>query len=581
MMMMMNRSTPYSSSSVTTATMLLSLLAVLMTTFPSTMFVLAKPLRYRSSNNINNNYEGGGNAVGRVRTGRLRNPSSLWNSFGMTGDDGDNSNDNDNDNYFVTTQATLRERGEDESAEFFMALNSITTASSMPSLSPTASMVPSFLPSLSSLPSQDPSVSSFPSEEPSLSSIPSGEPSLSSIPSEEPSLSSIPSNIPTITGDPIEIDEADISSDPPSTSASLVPSNSPSFEPSHSPTNLPPTESPTFFSTTFFPTAFFPTLFPSASLSSNPSASPSTSANPSLSPTLKGCSKLTSEERELLILAVLDKEGNSALIRDRTTPQGKATNWIINEDEFQLCPYDKKLIQRWVLAVFYYSTAGQNWNITVTSTSTPFLSNVDECLWFGIKCTTVVDEECVQQIRFEKNNLSGTIPTELGLLTELAVIEMEQGTTSGTIPSELGQLDNMVFIDMDFNMLTGTLPMELYQLTKLNTLDLNNNKLTGAIDAAIGEMVDLNFVQLQYNMFTGTIPTEFGLLKKLETFNVHVNQFEKKTSMPTEVCELRNILTKKGDIQLESLIASCGGCRGPKIRCRTPECCTQCICANN
>ena len=571
--------------------MLLSLLAVLMTNSPSTIFVLAKPLRYDSSNNYN--YEGNGNAIGRVRNGRLRNPSLLWNSFGVT--DEDNSNDNDNDNYFVTNEAILRER-EDETAEFFMALNSVPTAGSMPSLSPTSSMVPSFHPSLSSLPSQDPSVSSFPSNSPSLSSIPSDKPSVSSFPSEEPSLSSIPSEEPSLSSIPSSIPtdsptETDVPSNPPSTS--LEPSNSPSFEPSSSPITLSPT-------TTFSPTTFFPSFFstespspspfaspsssPSTSPFSSPSASPSTSrpsasANPSMSPT---CQFFTPAEREESILAALDSvvavDGQN-LNRDITTPQGKATDWILNEDRFQLCPGDEKIIQRWVMAIFYHSTAGQDWNVTgAPITSTPFLGSDNECNWLGLNCTRLITDEnegCVKSIRFEKRELAGTIPTELGLLPELAVIEMEQGNTSGTIPTELGQLEKLVFIDMDFNLLTGSLPTELYQLTKLRTLDVNNNQLTGTISTDIGGMVDLDFVQLQSNLFEGTIPTEFGLLTKLKTFNVQINKFTGK--MPDVVCDMS---------QLVSLRASCKRgrvCRKESdvvVKCGTKQnkrCCT-CIC---
>jgi hypothetical protein len=282
-----------------------------------------------------------------------------------------------------------------------------------------------------------------------------------------------------------------------------------------------------------------------------------------------------------LILAALDLVVDGPnLNRNTTTPQGKATDWIINQDEFQLCPGDEKIIQRWVMAIFYYSTAGQDWNITGTpSTSTPFLGNDNECNWFGISCTRPLfdeNEECVKAIRFEKRELAGTIPTELGLLPELAVIEMEQGKTSGTIPTELGRLENMVFIDMDFNLLTGSLPTDLYQLTKLKTLDVNNNQLTGTINTAIGRMVNLDFVQLQNNSFEGTIPTEFGLLTKLETFNVHNNEFT--GSMPNEVCVMS---------QLNSLIASCkrpgSGCKKKidvLVECgdKKNTCCTACIC---
>jgi hypothetical protein len=49
------------------------------------------------------------------------------------------------------------------------------------------------------------------------------------------------------------------------------------------------------------------------------------------------------------------------------------------------------------------------------------------------------------------------IPTEMALLTDLAIWGMEQGTLSSTIPSEIGTMTNLVFIDFDFNQLTGSL----------------------------------------------------------------------------------------------------------------------------
>jgi len=67
---------------------------------------------------------------------------------------------------------------------------------------------------------------------------------------------------------------------------------------------------------------------------------------------------------------------------------------------------------------------------------------------------------------------------------------------SSTIPSEIGLLTNLVFVDLDFNELTGILPTELYLLTKLETLDLNDNLLEGNIDS-IGVFENMEFLQLQ------------------------------------------------------------------------------------
>jgi hypothetical protein len=50
-------------------------------------------------------------------------------------------------------------------------------------------------------------------------------------------------------------------------------------------------------------------------------------------------------------------------------------------------------------------------------------------------------------------------------------------------------------LDFDFNALSGSLPSELYLLTDLVQLDLNNNRLTGTVDQ-LGVFVDLEFLQL-------------------------------------------------------------------------------------
>jgi hypothetical protein len=44
------------------------------------------------------------------------------------------------------------------------------------------------------------------------------------------------------------------------------------------------------------------------------------------------------------------------------------------------------------------------------------------------------------------NQLTGTIPTELGQLVSLGRFEMHQKSLTGTIPSELGQLVSLEFL---------------------------------------------------------------------------------------------------------------------------------------
>ena len=121
---------------------------------------------------------------------------------------------------------------------------------------------------------------------------------------------------------------------------------------------------------------------------------------------------MTPEERFERILAELDAVSDPAMIRNLLNPRGKATKWLIEQDLRFLCPYDPNLIQRWVLAVIYFSTNGNSWfNCSAVGTDpcgsqypflneTRFLSPNIECNWAGISCNA---NETVTEIKFGKN----------------------------------------------------------------------------------------------------------------------------------------------------------------------------------
>mmetsp|Transcript_41280 Transcript_41280/g.46915 ORF Transcript_41280/g.46915 Transcript_41280/m.46915 type:complete len:676 (-) Transcript_41280:180-2207(-) len=54
--------------------------------------------------------------------------------------------------------------------------------------------------------------------------------------------------------------------------------------------------------------------------------------------------------------------------------------------------------------------------------------------------------------------LTGTIPTEFGLLDKLERVWLFNNTLSATIPTEIGDMDNLKLFQMEDNMLTGSMP---------------------------------------------------------------------------------------------------------------------------
>ncbi|KAK4399144.1 Receptor-like protein 4 [Sesamum angolense] len=60
------------------------------------------------------------------------------------------------------------------------------------------------------------------------------------------------------------------------------------------------------------------------------------------------------------------------------------------------------------------------------------------------------------------------------------------GLISGVIPSSLGTITSLEILDLSFNSFNGSIPESLGQLTSLRILDLNGNSLSGKVPAALG-----------------------------------------------------------------------------------------------
>ena len=119
------------------------------------------------------------------------------------------------------------------------------------------------------------------------------------------------------------------------------------------------------------------------------------------------------------------------------------------------------------------------------------------------------------------NQLS--IPTELGSLTNLESLSLGSNQLSGSIPAELGSLTNLTSLWLYGNQLSGGIPTELGSLTNLTSLSLSGNQLSGGIPTELGSLTNLTYLYLHENSLTGCIPRELGGATKLQYLLLHNN----------------------------------------------------------
>ena len=85
----------------------------------------------------------------------------------------------------------------------------------------------------------------------------------------------------------------------------------------------------------------------------------------------------------------------------------------------------------------------------------------------------------------DSNDVSGTIPTEIGLLTDLASFSATNCTLSGPLPAELGDLQYMRRIWLYGNELVGPIPQTHDRWSDLQVFEVYDNLLTGKMPQAI------------------------------------------------------------------------------------------------
>ncbi|KAM3356574.1 hypothetical protein P3S68_023288 [Capsicum galapagoense] len=144
----------------------------------------------------------------------------------------------------------------------------------------------------------------------------------------------------------------------------------------------------------------------------------------------------------------------------------------------------------------------------------------------------------LENVDLSMNNLSGTIPPEIGNLTNLIYLDLHTNQISGIIPSQISSLAKLQIPRIFDNHLNGPIPGEIGQLRSLTELSLGMNFLNGSIPASLGNLNNLSHLYLYENHPSGSIPKKRGKLVNLVEAYLETSQLT--GHIPPEMGNLTN-----------------------------------------
>lgn len=248
-------------------------------------------------------------------------------------------------------------------------------------------------------------------------------------------------------------------------------------------------------------------------------------------------------------------------IYDNATLEHHTLIWLAQTDPKRLDATSplEEILERFVVANFYFSTKGEEWTDEVN-----FLSKKSVCEWNdkrkGVFCN---DNKQVSKVLLPELDLNGTIPHDFGLLSHMETLNLTKNEISGSIPVSIGIMSSLKSIDLKFNIISGRMPQSLAMLMDLTFLDFSFNELEGSDEISVlkdlpsleeihlsrnnlagnigqfGVSGSLRVLDISYNSLDGTIPHRFSEGKKLKSLKLNNNLV--KGEVPDGMGKLYNL----------------------------------------
>jgi len=172
----------------------------------------------------------------------------------------------------------------------------------------------------------------------------------------------------------------------------------------------------------------------------------------------------------------------------------------------------------------------------------------------------------LSHLEVESNYIAGSLPHSLMNLESLVYLYVRRNTLHFSFAQLLQQIrwPNIFSLWFDNNNITGPIPTEIGMMTGLASMSITNSSLVGTIPTELGSLSALRRAWFYSNQLTGPIPSELNNLKVLEVLELHSNQLT--GDMPSGVCST----IAKSTYRFKELSANCN-----EVQCT--DCCTKCF----
>ncbi|XP_044476865.1 putative receptor-like protein kinase At3g47110 [Mangifera indica] len=144
----------------------------------------------------------------------------------------------------------------------------------------------------------------------------------------------------------------------------------------------------------------------------------------------------------------------------------------------------------------------------------------------GFIPTTMGNLRNLQGLWLNKNNFSEFIPYELCKLSMIDQLLLNDNMLSGPIPTCMANLTYLRDLQLGSNKFNSSIPSSLWTLQYILQVNLSSNSLSGFLSSEIQSLKVLRKLDLSKNLLSGNIPTTLGGLQSLETLSLEDNRFE-------------------------------------------------------